>query len=137
MDRFTRDVETKTAHAATNKNNDNIQDGERDFPGRRKPFALVDVQPINTSKTVAEPTSEEGTDQTEKVAKDWNGIGDDPSDDPAADADGHPGSDGCEVSAVHTVCSAEETDIDVFQTNVAVHNAGTDNLGNVRYEKGS
>ena len=136
MDRPTRDVETKTTHAATNKNNHNIQDGESDFPGRRKPLASVDVQPVNTSKTVTEPTSEEGTDQTEEVAEYWDGIGDDPSDNPAAHADGDPGSDGCKVTAVHAVCSAEETDVDVFQANVAVHDSSTDNLKNVSYGKG-
>jgi hypothetical protein len=133
VNRFTRDIKTKTTHATTNKNNKNIQDGEGDLPGRRKPLASVDVQPVNTSKTIAEPTSEEGTDQTEKVAEDWDGVGDDPSDDPAAHADSHPGSDRCKVAAVHAVSSAEETDVDVFQTNVAVDNTGTDDLGNISY----
>lgn len=65
MDCLARNIKTKTTHAATNQDNQNIQNSEGNLPRRREPLALVDVQPVHTTQTVTEPTSEERADQTE------------------------------------------------------------------------
>ena len=101
-------------------------------------------------KLTAKPTGEEGAlqiedlnqlqilsraniarethNQTEEIAEDRNGIGNDPGDDPACHTDGNPRANSNKVSLVHAVSATENPDIDVLETNVAVDNTSTNNL---------
>ena len=114
MNRSTRDVETKTTHAATNTHHQDVHDGEADLSWGREPLAIIDVQPVDARKTITEPTGEEGADQTQQVAEHGDRIGNDPGDDPARHTNRHPGSNGGQVAAVHAVGSAEDADVDVL-----------------------
>lgn len=86
------------------------------------------MQPVNTPETVTEPTGKQRADETQQVAENRDGVGNDPSDYPAGQANGHPGSDGNQVSAVHTVRAAEETNVDVLEPDVAVDYTSTNDL---------
>jgi len=57
MNRLTRDVETETTHATTNQYNANVDSSEGHLARRGEPPAPVHVQPVDTGKAVAEPTS--------------------------------------------------------------------------------
>jgi hypothetical protein len=137
VDSLARNIETKTAHAATDQDDQNIDNGEENLPRGREPLALVDVQPVHTTKTVTEPTSKQRADQRQKIAEDGNSISNDPGDDPAGECDGNPGSDGSQVALVHAIGSTEEADIDVLETNVTVDDTSTNNLKLSVYDRES
>lgn len=68
-------------------------------------------------------------DKTEQVAEDRDRVRNDPGNDPAGQADGNPRANRHEIPAMHAVCSAEDSDVDVLEANVAVDHAGANNLG--------
>lgn len=90
VDRPTRNVETETTHAATNQDDRHVDNGQANLSWRRKPPAPVNVQPVHATETVTEPTGEERADQTQKIIEHWNGVGDDPGDNPAGQTDRYP-----------------------------------------------
>jgi hypothetical protein len=123
-----RDIKTKTTHAATNQNDTHVDNSEHNLPRRREPSPLVNVQPVDTAKAVTEPTSKKRANQTQQVTKDRNSIGNDPGDNPASEGNGNPGANGYHITLVHAVGSSEHADVDVLETDVAVDDAGTDDL---------
>ena len=128
MNGLTRDVKTKTTHATTNQDDQNVHNSECDLPRRREPLALVDVQPVHTTKTVTEPTSEQGADQTQQIAENGNGIGNDPGNDPASKSNTNPGANGNCVTLVHAISATEQADVNILETDVAVDDTSTNNL---------
>lgn len=66
--------------------------------------------------------------QAEKVTEDRNSFGDDPGEDPQTRGNTDPGADGDPVALVHAVSATENTDIDVFEGDVAVDDTGDDDL---------
>jgi hypothetical protein len=137
VDSLARNIETKTTHAATDQDDQNIDNGEENLPRGREPLALVDVQPVDTTKTVTEPTSKQRADQRQEIAEHRNSVSNDPGDDPTGECDGNPGSDGSQVALVHAIGSTEEADIDVLETDMAVDNTSTNNLKLSVYERES
>lgn len=128
MDSLTRDVKAKTAHASTNQDDQKVQNGECDLPRRREPLALVDVQPVHTTKTVTEPTSKQGANKAQQIAENGNGIGNDPGNDPASKSNTNPRANGNCVTLLHAVSAAEHADVNVLETDVAVDDTSTNNL---------
>lgn len=128
MNRSTRDVKTQTTHTTTDQHNAHVDRSEEDLAGGGEPLAPVHVQPVDTRKTVTEPGSEQGADQTQQVAKDGNSVGDDPSDDPAGETDENPGAVRSQVAAVHAISATEQADVDILETNVAVDNTSANDL---------
>ena len=51
----------KTYNSAGDAEDDQIDDGQEDLPGRREPDSLVHDQPENGRESVTEPTAEKGT----------------------------------------------------------------------------
>jgi hypothetical protein len=90
VDSLARNVKTETTHAAANQDYQNIDHSEKNLPRGREPLALVNVQPVHTTKTVTEPTSKQRADQRKEIAEDRNSISNDPSDDPTCECDGNP-----------------------------------------------
>lgn len=54
-------IQTEHAQDQTNEGDGSIKNGEGNLAGRGEPLALVEVQPVNTAETVAEPASEQST----------------------------------------------------------------------------
>lgn len=80
-------------------------------------------------RLTAEPTGKERTDQTQQVAKGGNPLGNDPGNDPADQANSHPGADGDEIALAHALgVLAPDANVEVFETDMAVDHASTDNL---------
>ena len=80
-------------------------------------------------KRTTEPTGKESTNQAQQVFKRWNALSNDPGDDPAGQSNAHPRSNRDQVALAHALRRvAEDTDIEVFETDVAVDHSGTDNL---------
>lgn len=129
MDGSARSIQTKHTQRQTEQGNGDVQNGQGDLAGRGKPLAPVQVQPVDTAETVAEPTGEEGADQTVQVAEDGDGFGDDPGDNPAGDAETEPKADRAPVVLVHQVGLGADAEVDVLQTDVAVDDAGTHDGG--------
>ena len=68
-------------------------------------------------------------DQTQQVAECRDTLSDDPCDDPAGQSNAHPRSNRDEVALAHALRRvAEDTDIEVLETDMAVDHSGTDNL---------
>lgn len=128
MNSLAGNVKAKTTDATTNQNNAHVHNSENNLPRRGEPPALVDVQPVHTTKTVTEPTSEQRANQTQQITEDGNGIGNDPGNNPAGKTNANPGANGNQVTLVHAVSAAEQTDVDVLKTDVAVDDTSTDNL---------
>jgi hypothetical protein len=128
MDSLARDVKTKTAHATTNQDDQKVHDGEGNLPRRREPLALVDVQPVHTTKTVTEPTSEQGANQTQQIAENGNCIGNDPRNDPASESNTDPRANGNCVTLVHAISATEQADVNVLETYVTVDDTSTNDL---------
>lgn len=128
MNSLAGNVKAKTTHATTNQNNDHVHNSECNLPRRGEPLALVDMQPVHTTQTVTEPTSEQRANQTQQITEDGNGIGNDPGDNPASKSDANPGANSNHVTLVHAVSATEHTDVDVLKTDVAVDDTSTDNL---------
>ena len=87
------------------------------------------MQPVDTTETVGEPTSEQSTDQTVQVTEDGNGFGNDPGNHPAGDTEGNPDSNGLVAALVNQVGLGAEAEVDVLETNVAVDDTGADDGG--------
>ena len=87
------------------------------------------MQPVDTTETVGEPASEQGTDQTVQVAEDGNGFGNDPGNHPAGDTEGNPDSNGLVAALVNQVGLGAEAEVDVLETNVAVDDTSADDGG--------
>lgn len=66
--------------------------------------------------------------ETEQVIEHGDRFRDNPWDDPDADTDGNPGSNGKEASAVHLVGTTEKADVDVLARNVTQDNTGENDL---------
>lgn len=76
----------------------------------------------------SKPTSEERRDQTQQVIENRNRLGDNPRKQPHNRSDRNPGA-GCDpVALVYAIAVAEDTDVDVLARDVAVDDAGDDNL---------
>lgn len=68
-------------------------------------------------------------DQTQQVAESRDTFSDDPGDDPAGQSNAHPRSNRDQVALAHALRRvAEDTDIEVFETNMAVDHSGANNL---------
>lgn len=129
MDGSARSIQAKHTQNQSEQGNRNVQNGQGDLARRGKPLALVQVQPVDTTETVAEPAGEKGADQTVQVAEDGDGFGDDPGDDPARDAETQPKADGSPVALVHQAGLGTEAEVDVLQANVAIDDTGADDGG--------
>jgi len=86
VDGSARGIQTKTTQGCTKENNGHVENSKRNLARRGKPLAGIQVQPVNSGQTVAEPAGEQGTDQTVQVAEDGNSLSDNPGHDPAGDA---------------------------------------------------
>ena len=122
-------IQAKNTQRQTEEGNSDVENGECDLARRGEPLAGVQVQPVDTGQTVAEPTGEEGTDQTVQVAEDGDGLGDNPGDDPAGDAQTEPQADGLPAARVDQVGLCGQAEVDVLQTDVTVHDTGADDGG--------
>lgn len=123
--------ERETYQTRPNGNIDEIEKREEDLPRRGEPNPSVHVQPEHAAEAVGEPGREERGDQTEQVAEDGDGLGDDPGEDPEEETDADPGADGDPVALVHAVGSAKDADVDVLEGDVAVDDAGDDDLRDI------
>lgn len=128
MNSLAGNVKAKTTHATTNQNNAHVHNSECNLPRRGEPLALVDVQPVHTTKAVTEPTSEQRANETQQITEDGNGIGNDPGNNPASKSNANPGANGKHVTLVHAVSATEQADVDVLKTDVTVDDTSTDNL---------
>lgn len=106
------------------------------------------MQPEHSAQAECEPASEKGSlllllmyerwpmslrieytyNQAEKVTEDRNSFGDDPGKDPQTRGNTDPGADGDPVTLMHAVSTTEDTDIDVFEGDVAVDDTSDDDL---------
>jgi hypothetical protein len=123
----TRSIQSKDTQDQAKEGDGNVENGETDLAGTGKPLAVVEVQPVDTGETVAEPGSEESTDQTVQITEDRNGLGDDPRNNPARNSKSDPETDGALVTLVHQARLGAETEVNVLQANVAVDDTGTNN----------
>lgn len=130
MNSSARSIQSKHAQRQAKERNSNIDHSQEDLPRRGKPLAVVQVQPVDTTETVAKPAREESTDQTVQVAEDGDGLGNNPGDNPAADAETEPEADGLPTAGVEQVRFCAQTEVDVLQANVPVDDARADNGGN-------
>lgn len=126
MDGCAGGIQTKDTKHQTKQSNANIENGKKDLTGRGKPLAPVQVQPVNTGQTVAEPGGEQRTDQTVEVTEDRDGLGNDPGDNPAGNSETEPEADRALVLLVHQTGVGAETEVDVLQPDVAVDDTGAD-----------
>lgn len=129
VDSGARSIQAKNAQRQTEAGNANVEDAEEDLAGRGEPLAAVEVEPVDTGETVAEPGSEKSTDQTVQVTEDRNSLGDDPRNDPASHTKTNPETDGTLVALVHQIRLGAEAEVDVLQADMAVDDTGTDNSG--------
>lgn len=141
MDGGARSIQTKHAQCQAKQSNANVQHRQRDLARRCEPLAIVQVEPVDTTETVAEPTSKESADQTVQVAEDRNGLSDDPSDNPAGNAEAEPETNRAPVALVHQARLGGKAEVNILQTNVTVHHTGTDNgrdgdaVGNLAHQR--
>lgn len=96
-------IQPKNAQRQTEAGNADVEDGQEDLPRSGEPLAAVEVEPVDTGETVAEPGSEKSTDQTVQVAEDRNGLRDDPRNDPASHTKTNPETDGTLVALMHQI----------------------------------
>lgn len=128
MNSLAGNIKAKTTHTTTNQNNAQVHNSESNLPRRREPLALINEQPIHTTQTITEPTREQRANQTQQITEDGNGIGNNPGNNPASKTNAYPGTNGNQVTLLHAVGASEHAHVDVLQTDVAVDDAGTDNL---------
>lgn len=127
MDRLSGDVQAQTTKHGAKDQAEEIDDRQKHLARGGQVLAPVEVEPENTAEPVREPGSEEGSDQAQQVAEDWNGFGDDPGDGPEGERDGDPGAHGHPVPFVDPLFFVgEDAEVDVFNSNVAVNDAGDD-----------
>lgn len=75
-------------------------------------------------------------DETQQVIENGDWLGNNPRDNPHANADGHPGADREEATAVHLIGSTEKAHVDVFACNVAQHDTWKNSLFKLAEERG-
>lgn len=66
--------------------------------------------------------------QTQQIVEDRNRLRHNPRHHPDKKANGHPRSDGRQVSAVHLIGSTEESHVDILASNVSEHDTGENSL---------
>lgn len=119
-------IQTHKANDATQKNQYQIHEGQSNFLGTSGACAPVDVEPTDTRKTVREPRSKESRDETEEIREDWNRLGNDPGDSPWSNCESDPRSSCNPTSAVQVFRSGENTEVDVFDSDVSKDNSCDD-----------
>lgn len=129
MDSGARGIQAKHAQSQPKQRNADIKHRQEDLLRRREPLPVVQMQPVDTAETVAEPAREERTDQTVQVTEDGDGLGNDPGDDPAGDAETEPETDGLPTARVQQVRLGAQAEVDVLQADVAVDDARADDGG--------
>lgn len=74
-------------------------------------------------------------DQTEQIIEHRDGLCNDPGNNPDTEADGNPGSNGEEASAMHLVGSTEDAHVNVFARNMTQDDTGKNSLCFISLEK--
>lgn len=147
VDGRSRGIETQDAQHQTEHSDRGIEHGQGDLAGAGKPLAVVEVEPVDATEAVTEPTSKEsalnhvisgryeridGLVQTYnkrvEVAEDRDGLGDNPGNQPAGQAQGDPDGDRAAAAAVDETRLGASAEVDILQADVTIHDTGTDNL---------
>lgn len=66
--------------------------------------------------------------QTQQIIEGRNGLGNNPSNDPADESNCEPAAQGHPVSLAHSISVSEDSNIDVFQADMPIHDTRTENL---------
>ena len=61
VDSRTIGIQTEHTQNQTNKSNEDVENGKGNLARWGEPLALVEMQPVNAAKTVAEPAGEQST----------------------------------------------------------------------------
>lgn len=89
----TRSIQPQNTECQTQNGDADVDNEEADLTGTGEPLAIVEMQPIDTGKTVTEPGSEKSTDHAVQVTEDGNSFADNPGDDPANNTESDPEAD--------------------------------------------
>lgn len=126
MQSFPGDPKAKTAQRGTNRNSKEVQESEGNFPRRGEPLTLIHEQPKDSTEAVGKPTGKQRGNQTEQITEHRNGGGNNPRHNPQREGNTNPRSGGDPVALVQTVCTLENTQVYIFERDMAVDHTGDD-----------
>lgn len=83
---------------------------------------------MDTGIHTTDPASEESSNQTQQIAEDGNGFGDNPRDDPAGQANCHPGPNGDKTILMQACRSTEDAHVYILACDMTEDDTSDDNL---------
>ena len=119
----------ETHDGGPNAENHEIQPRQEHLPATLPIPPFVQEEPECAAQAVGEPAGEQGTNQTQQIVEDGDGLGDDPGDGPEHADDDEPDAEAAPAGLGHAVGAPVFAHVDVLGRDVAVDDTRDDDGG--------